>query len=375
MLGHFEALAQAPAPTFQTEADQAILVDAESGAVLFEKDADKQFAPASMAKVMTLAILFKKLKAGEITPETEFPVSQYAWRTGGAPSRTSAMFAPLNSTVKVSDLLLGIAVQNANDGCIVVAEGLAGTDDAFATLMNEEARAIGLTQTNFANSTGLPNPGNLSTARDLAKLALYVIREYPEYYKSFGQREFKYRSYNFRTFNPLMDSNVGVDGLKAGFTEDVGFGMLASAVRDGRRLVMVMNGLEKERERKDESVRFISWGFANFRAFRVFDRGETVGDAWVWGSQKWRVPLKAKTDIKILMPINSKDQRIRAQIIYKGPLKFPVKEGDQVASVKITSEAGTSNTAPLYAAETVEEGGIMHKGIGSIFFRALGSVL
>src|SRR5208282_2149471 len=194
LLAQTHLAAAQSSPAFQTGASEAILIDAGSGAVLFEKNADKLFAPASMSKIMTLEIVFRKLKSGEISPDTEFPVSLYAWRTGGAPSRTTSMFVPLNQTAKVGDLIQGISVQNANDACIAVAEGLAGTDEAFAQMMTDEARAIGLEKSTFGNSSGLPNPANLVTARELAKLSLYIIKEYPDYYRYFGHRTFQYLS-------------------------------------------------------------------------------------------------------------------------------------------------------------------------------------
>jgi serine-type D-Ala-D-Ala carboxypeptidase (penicillin-binding protein 5/6) len=356
-----------PSATFQTTASEAILIDANTGAILFEKNADKLFAPASMSKIMTLEILFKKLKAGEISMDAEFPVSLYAWRTGGAPSRTTSMFVPLNQTAKVSDLIQGIAVQNANDGAIAVAEGLGGTDEAFGQMMTEEARALGLEKSTFANSTGLPNPGNLVTARELAKLSLYVIREYPDYYKYFAQKEFKFRTYNFKNINPLLNAAIPVDGLKLGFTEGAGYGVAASAEKDGRRLVTVINGFEAEKDRRDDALRLLNWGFVSFKSYRVFDKGEQVGAARVWGGEKWSVPLKTDAEVRILLPVAAKDLRIKAQIVYQGPLKPPVKEGVRVGEVRITSEStGTSNSAPLYTAASLEAGGIVRKGVDSV---------
>jgi serine-type D-Ala-D-Ala carboxypeptidase (penicillin-binding protein 5/6) len=359
--------AAAETATFQTSAAEAILVDVDTGAILFEKNADKPFAPASMSKIMTLEILFKKLKSGEISLETEFPVSLYAWKTGGAPSRTTSMFVPLNQSAKVGDLIQGIAVQNANDGCIAVAEGLAGTEDGFAQMMNDEAKVLGLENSKFGNSTGLPNPSNLMTARDLAKLSIYIMKEYPTYYAYFGQKEFKYRSYNFKNVNPLLSASIPADGLKLGFTEGVGYGITTSAVKDGRRLVAVMNGFASDKERREESLKFLSWGFVNFKSYKVFDKDEVIGEARVWGGTKWSVPLKTAGDVKILLPVAAKDLRIKAQIVYLGPLKPPVKEGDKVAEVRITSEStGTSNAAPLYAASGLAPGGLVSKGIDSI---------
>ncbi|MGC1587327.1 MAG: D-alanyl-D-alanine carboxypeptidase family protein [Rhodomicrobium sp.] len=367
LLATLQLAAAQPSATFQTAASEAILIDAGTGAILFEKNADKPFAPASMAKIMTLEILFKKLKSGEISLETEFPMSVYAWRTGGAPSRTTSMFVPLNQTAKLEDLIQGITVQNANDACIAVAEGLAGTDEAFGEMMTEEARALGLEKSIFGNSSGLPNPANVVTARELAKLSMYIIKEYPEYYKYFAQKEFKYRTFNFRNINPLLNAAIPVDGLKLGFTEGVGYGIAASGEKDGRRLVAVMDGFETDRERREETLKLLSWGFVNFKAYKVFDKDEIVGAARVWGGEKWSVPLKTDSEVKILLPVAAKDLRIKAQIVYQGPLKPPVKEGDKVAEVRITSEStGTSNSAPLYAATSLEAGGIVRKGVDSV---------
>ncbi len=356
-----------PSGGFQTSAGEAILIDVDTGTVLFEKNADKLFSPASMSKIMTLEILFKKLKAGEISLDTEFPVSLHAWKTGGAPSRTTSMFVPLNQTAKVGDLIQGIIVQNGNDACIAVAEGLSGSEDGFVQAMTDEARTLGLEKSTFGNSSGLPNPANQMTARELAKLSIYVIQEYPNYYSYFGQKEFKYRTHTFKNLNPLINAAIPTDGLKIGFTEGAGYGIAASAVKDGRRLVAVMNGFETDRERRDETLKFLNWGFVNFKAFKVFAKDETVGEARVWGGQKWSVPLKTKTDVMILLPANAKDHRIKAQIAYRGPLKPPVKDGDRVGEVRITSEAnGISNAVPLYAAADMEAGGMVSKGIDSV---------
>jgi serine-type D-Ala-D-Ala carboxypeptidase (penicillin-binding protein 5/6) len=355
------------AGTFQTPAAEAILIDVDTGAVLFEKNADKLFAPASMSKIMTLEVLFKKLKAGEISLDTEFPVSLHAWKTGGAPSRTTSMFVPLNQTAKVGDLIQGITVQNGNDACIAVAEGLSGSEDGFVQAMTEEARALGLEKSTFGNSTGLPNPANQMTARELAKLSVYVIKEYPTYYAYFGQKEFKYRTHDFKNLNPLLNAAIPSDGLKIGFAEGAGYGIAASAAKDGRRLVAVMNGFDSERDRREDTAKFLNWGFVNFKAFKVFAKDETVGEARVWGGQKWSVPLKTKSDAMILLPVNAKDHRIKAQIVYLGPLKPPVKEGDRVGEVRITSEtSGTSNAAPLYAAADMQAGGMVSKGVDSV---------
>ncbi len=367
LLVYAQSAAAEPPAIFQTAATEAILIDVGTGAILFEKNADKLFAPASMSKIMTLEVLFKKLKTGEISLDTEFPVSLHAWRTGGAPSRTTSMFVPLNQTAKVIDLIQGIAVQNANDGAIAVGEGLGGTDESFGQMMTDEARALGLEKSTFGNSSGLPDPANLVTARELAKLSIHVIKEYPEYYKYFGQKEFKYRTYNFRNINPLLNASIPVDGLKLGFTEGVGYGVVASAEKDGRRLVLVTNGFESDRDRREETLKMLGWGFVSFKSYKVFDKDEVVGGARVWGGAKWSVPVRTDSEVKILLPVAAKDLRIKAQIVYQGPLKPPVKEGDRIGEVRITSEStGTSNSAPLYAAAGLEPGGIVRKGIDSV---------
>ncbi len=356
-----------PAGGFQTTAAEAILIDYDTGAILFEKNADRPFAPASMAKIMTLELLFKKLKAGEISLETPFPVSLHAWRDGGAPSRTTSMFVPLNTTATVEELIQGIIVQNANDGAIAVAESLGGSEDGFAQTMTDEARALGLEKSTFGNASGLPNPANQMTARELAKLAIYMIKEYPDYYsKYFAQREFKFRVHTFKNMNPLLNAPFTVDGLKFGFTEGVGHGIAASATKDGRRLVAVMNGLA-DKEKRDEPLKFLNWGFANFKAYKVFDKDDPIGEARVWGGEKWTVPVKAESDVMILLPVSAKDRRLKAQIVYRGPLKPPVKKGDRVGEVRITSEStGVSNSVPVFAAADMAPGGMVSKGLDSV---------
>ncbi len=316
---------------------------------------------------MTLEILFKKLKSGEISLQTEFPVSLYAWRTGGAPSRTTSMFVPLNQNASVGDLIQGMTVQNANDAAIAVAEGLGGSEDGFAQTMTEEARALGLEKSTFGNASGLPNPANLMTARELAKLSLHIVREYPDYYKYFGQKEFNYRSHPFKNLSILQNAALPIDGLKLGFTEDAGYGVVASVAKDGRRLMAVMNGFEGDRERREETLKFLNWGFVNFKSYKVFDKDEVAGEARVWGGKQWAVPLRTDREVRILLPVAAKDLRIKAQIVYMGPLKPPVKEGDKVGELRVTSESsGTSNSAPLYAAASMEAAGTVGKGVDSI---------
>ncbi len=373
------ALARDASPStgvFETKAKHALLMDADANLVLFEKDADTLIPPASMSKLMTLAVVFRELKAGHITLDTEFPVSEHAWRTGGAPSGTAAMFAPLNSKVTVSDLIQGITVQSANDAAIILAEGISGSEEAFAKEMNKYAREIGLTKSNFVNATGLPAEGHLMTARELGILARYLIYTYPEYYHFFGEPEFKYRDkFVFRNRNPLIGSDLGVDGLKTGFIEDAGYGLVASAKRGDQRLILVVNGLDSKQDREGEPRRLLEWGFKNFRPFRLFDQGQKVSDALVWGGTQHYVPLVGDGNIDIILPVNSSG-KVSASVVYQGPIKAPIRKGDKVAVLRVTStESSATNEIPLYAGDDVAQSNFAMRGLDSLFVLAFGWLL
>ena len=364
-------LARAADSAFTTKAQRAILMDAETGAVLFQQNADQLAPPASMSKLMTLAVLFRAIKSGHIKLTDEFVMSVNAWRNGGAPSGTSAMMVPVNTKATVNELLQGIIVQSGNDAAMCIAEGMAGTEAAFARMMNEEARRIGLTKSTFANATGLGDPNHLMTARELAMLARYIISEYPDFYPLFAQKEFLYRKHRFINRNPLLSANIGADGLKTGHIAASGYGLVGSAVQDGKRLIVVVGGLEKAPQRKDEAVKLLDWGFKSFSAVRVFDEGEIIGKARVWGGTTWYVPLAAKGEVTFTLPKYPANQRLSAEIVYKAPLKPPVKKGDQVATLKISSSSSASTEVPLYATEDVRKGGIVRQGMDSLVLMAL----
>jgi D-alanyl-D-alanine carboxypeptidase (penicillin-binding protein 5/6) len=298
-------------------------------------------------------------------------MSVNAWRNGGAPSGTSAMMVPVNTKATIDELIQGITVQSGNDAAMCVAEGMAGTEGAFARMMNEEARSIGLVKSTFANATGLPNPSQLMTARELAILARHIIQEYPDLYPAFGQKEFLYRKHRFINRNPLLFLNIGADGMKTGHIAAAGYGLVGSAVQDGKRLIVVVSGLEKADQRKDEAAKLLNWGFQSFSAVKLFDDGEVVGHARVWGGKTWYVPLAAKGDVMFTMPKYPANQRISAEIVYKAPLKPPVKKGDQVAILKISSSSSASTEVPLYATEDVANGGIVRQGVDSLVLMAL----
>jgi D-alanyl-D-alanine carboxypeptidase (penicillin-binding protein 5/6) len=370
------SLVQVKAAEFESKAEFAILIDAETGAVLYQKNADQLMAPASMSKLMTIAIVFKALKTGQISPEDDFYVSENAWRKGGGVSGTSSMFAPLNKRVKLSDLLQGIIVQSGNDAAIILAEGLAGSEDAFARMMTDYAREIGLDKSTFGNSTGLPDPEQLMTARELALLALHIKTEFPEYYRYFSQRKYFYKKYRFYNRNPLIHLPIGIDGLKTGFTKDSGYGIVGSGVEKGRRLVFVVNGLKTKKARKQEARRLYEWGLRGFKAFRLFMPDETVSDALVWGGEDLYVPLVGKNGVRVLMPraVSSKT-RFKASIVYNKPLKAPIRRGDKVAILRVHSGKTTVSEVPLYAGKDIQRGGFIRRGWTSLVYLALGWIL
>ncbi|MET0569233.1 MAG: D-alanyl-D-alanine carboxypeptidase family protein [Hyphomicrobiaceae bacterium] len=355
---------------FTTRARQAIVMEAETGAVLFQHNADELAPPASMSKLMTVAVIFKALKTGQVKLEDEFLVSVNAWRKGGAPSGTSAMFVPVNTKEPLDQLLQGIIVQSGNDACIAVAEGMAGSEDSFALLMTEEARKLGLKKSTFRNATGLPAPEHLMTARELAMLARHLIRDYPDLYNRFGQREFQYRKHRFHNRNPLLALSLGVDGLKTGFVKDAGYGMVASAKQDNRRLIVVVNGLEREEERKSEAARLLEWGFKSTTEYTLFGAGEVVGTARVWGGSRMFVPLVGSDGVHVVLPKLPPNQRLRAEIIYKSPLKAPIRKGDTVATLRVTTPAQAMNEVPLQAGEDIVPAGVIRRGLDTLVHMA-----
>lgn len=370
------AAALSSAEAFTSKAKQAILIDYETGAILYQKDADALVAPASMSKLATLAVVFDRLKKGTLSLDDTFTVSEHAWRTGGAPSRTSAMFAPLGKEVSVEDLVQGIAIQSGNDASIVVAEGLAGNEAAFAKLMTKYLRDIGLEKSTFGNPTGLPHPDQLMTVREIALLSKHLIEMYPEYYKYFGMRKFPYqpegrrRPYAFFNRNPLLSAIEGADGLKTGHLTSSGYGLVGSVLRGDQRLIAVVHGLSTKSERKNEAIKLLEWGFNNFSTYDLYQPDEIVGKARVWGGEKFYVTLRGKGQIRVLLPKTPLRQKLTAEIVYKAPLKPPIKVGDQVAALRLTSASNAVNEVPLYAAEEIPEGSVVRKGLDSLIVMA-----
>jgi D-alanyl-D-alanine carboxypeptidase (penicillin-binding protein 5/6) len=356
-----EALAQG----FQTTAPTAILMDANSHAILFEKSADELTAPASMAKTMTAEVVFSQLKSGRLSMDTEFAVSENAWRKGGGGSGGSSMFAKVNTPVRLEDLLRGLIVQSGNDAAIAIAEGIAGTEENFARLMSERARQIGLTKSTFRNSTGYGHPEQKTTVRDLAKLALHIIETYPDLYKMFGEREFTWNKIRQQNRNPLLTMDIGADGLKTGNIDEAGFGLIGSAVQNNQRLIVVVNGLKTAKDRANESRKLLDWGFRAFESQQLFAPGQVVGEAQVFGGSMRALPLVAMKPVRVLVP-RGESERVSARIIYTGPLKAPVRKGTEVARLQVNRGDMQALEMPLYANEDVQEGTLSQRALDGL---------
>src|SRR5579863_3986067 len=343
----------APAPAelvsgpIDTEATHALILEAETGAVLLDKGADERIPTASLSKVMTAYVVFGMLKEGRAKLTDELPVSEAAWRTQG-----SKMFVPLGSRITVENLLQGMIVQSGNDACVVLAEGLAGSQDAFVNLMNQKAKEIGLSNSHFADVDGLPNPDHYSTARDLATLAWRTIKDFPEYYHYFADKDYSFNNINQGNRNPLLYHDLGADGLKTGHTEESGFSLLASVHRDNRRIILVLNGLPTMKARAQEGERLTEWAFREFNDYQLFSAGEKVDDASVWLGAAAKVPLTVAHDLVVTMPRKSRKD-MKVTLDYTGPVAAPIGRGQEIGKVVVTAPDMTQVEAPVIAAESV----------------------
>jgi D-alanyl-D-alanine carboxypeptidase (penicillin-binding protein 5/6) len=349
----------------QLSAPHAILVDAENGSVLYQRDPDQLIFPASLAKLMTVEYVFHLVKDGKVSLTDEFPVSEYAWRTGGAPSHSSTMYAAINSKVPVADLLRGAIIQSGNDACIILAEGIAGSESNFAVKLTERARQIGLEKSVFANSNGLPNPDTHVTTRELAILARHIILEYPDLYPIFGEAEFTWNKIRQYNRNPLLKMSVGADGLKTGFTKEAGYGLVGSAVQNGLRLIVVVNGEKSAKERGDEAKKLLDWGFRSFEQRVLFEAGTNVGTAKVYGGADSKVSLVADKQVRVMMP-KAGGERLIARVVYTGPVPAPVKKGQQVGAIKVWRGDNLILTQPLRAAEDVGKGTLTQRAFDAL---------
>ena len=342
----------APVAALETPGKRALLVDFTTNTILFEKNADIPAPPASLSKLMTLYMLFERLADGGLSLSDTFSVSEKAWRMGG-----SKMFVRVNTRVTIKDLIRGIVVQSGNDACIVVAEGLAGTESAFAEEMTRRGREIGLEQSEFKNSSGWPETDHLMSARDLAVLAARLITDFPQYYTYFAEKSFTYNKIRQGNRNPLLYKAVGADGLKTGHTSDAGYGLVASTLRGERRLILVIGGLDSVTQRSREAERLLDWGYREFGNYRLFNARDIVAKADVWLGTSDAVPLAIKDDL--VVTITRKARRsMRVSVVYEGPLEAPISEGDEVAELKLSTLEGEETRIPLYAASDVGKLGI-----------------
>jgi D-alanyl-D-alanine carboxypeptidase (penicillin-binding protein 5/6) len=366
-----EAPAQSPV-AFESRAKQAILMDSGSRKVLFEKNADELMHPASMSKIMTAIMVFERLKSGRLSLEDEFTVTENAWRNGGATSGGSTMYAVLNSRISLENLLKGVIVHSGNDACIVIAEGIAGSEAAFSDLMTQRARELGLEKSTFKNATGLTDPEHQMTARELALLARYLIEVFPEYYKIYSIPEFTWNDITQPNRNPLLGSYPGADGIKTGYVSAAGYGLTGSAKRDGRRLIMVINGLKSVRERAEEAQKLLDWGFRQYRTVELYQAGDRVGQARVWGGSVRWVDLAAKDDLRLALSDEEKDSTT-VEVAYDGPLMAPVEAGAEVGTVRFKVGGRVISESPLVAKDAVDESGPMwSRAIDSVAYMIFG---
>jgi D-alanyl-D-alanine carboxypeptidase (penicillin-binding protein 5/6) len=357
--------AQSQTAPFIAKAEQAYMIDAETGTVLLSQNENQPFPPASLAKLMTVEVVLDALSKGQVTPETAYPVSEYAWRTGGAPSRTSTMFAALKSSVSINDLLTGIIVQNANDGCIVIAEGMTGSDAAFAKRMTARAGELGMSRSTFTNSTGLPDPGNQTTARDMVRLAQHLHDTHPDRYGLFTKPDFEWNRIFQRNKNTLLMPGSGIDGLGLGFAEGSGFAAVVSAEREGRRVYLALSGIVDDKTRQEEARRVVDWGLTAFEKRHLFSKDEAVGSVSVYGGDVAHIDLSPKEDVSVLVPVNN-PERISGRIVYRWPLNAPLDVGANAGTLRIFSGERLLREVPLYTKAAVGKGSLTQNATGAL---------
>ncbi len=341
---------------YDSMARAAYMYDITTDTVLLEKNADVALPPASMSKLMTLNMLFEALRDGRVTLETRFGVSTRAKNMGG-----STMFLNETDRPTVAELIQGIIVLSGNDACVVVAEGLAGTEEAFARLMNERARDLGMKNSTFANASGWPDPNQRMSVRDLGILATRLITEFPEYYGYFGQKEFAFDNRapdNRFNRNPLLKLDIGADGLKTGHTEEAGYGLVGSAKQGDRRVVFVIAGLPTKKDRAEESERMVNWAFRQFIRKTVIRKGDEVARAEVWLGERDEIGLVPDRDVTLLLPALARD-KLAGEVTYRGPLEAPIARGQEVAELTLSRKGLPDVRIPLVADRDVAPGGFL----------------
>jgi serine-type D-Ala-D-Ala carboxypeptidase (penicillin-binding protein 5/6) len=342
-----------------TNAQHALLLDYDSGEILFCKACSEPMPPSSMSKLMTVELVFQRFKDGRLKPEDTFHVSETAWRQGQKDNE-SKMWVALNSDISIDNLLKGIIVQSGGDACVVVAEALGGSEAGFSDLLNARAKELGLTQSHFVNSSGLPDPGQFMSAEDLGRLAAHVIRTYPDYYKYFAMKDFTWSNIRQPNRNTLVDENIGVDGLKTGHTDAGGYGIVASSLRNDRRLVIVLNGMKSEHERINEARRLLDIGYREFKAFQLAGKGDVVADAQIWGGAKNTVPVTVSDPLRVMMPIESR-RDLKVTLRYDGPLRAPIAAGQQIGTLTVSVPGKPDKVVPAVAAVAVPSNSFLDK--------------
>ena len=356
-----------PALALETPARQAFLIDDNTGTVLFEKNADERMPPSSMSKIMTVYMVFERLAEGSLKLDDTLPVSENAWRKSG-----SKMFVELGSRITVEDLLRGVIIQSGNDATIVIAEGLAGDEESFAAEMTERGRALGLDSSTFRNASGWPDEFHLTTARDLARLARLTIHDFPQYYSYYSETSFTYNGIRQGNRNPLLYKNIGADGLKTGHTSAAGYGLTVSTVRDGRRLILVLNGLETAGQRSREAERLIEYGYREFTNYSLFEAGETVVEADVWLGGAATVPLVLEQSLEVTLRRKAR-RKMEITVVYDGPIPAPIERGTPLARLILTAPETETIELPLVAGADVEKLGPISRigaAIGYLIFGA-----
>ncbi len=372
-MGLFDVSVSAWAQTMQISAPNAILLDAGTNTVLFEKGADELVPPASTVKILTAEMIFRDLAAGKIKLDDEYVVSEYAWRNGGGPAGGTAMFLPLKSSARVEDLLRGLLVQSGNDAALVLAEGTAGSEETFVLRMNKRASELGLTKSRFSSPWGKFNEEQKVTAREMAKLASHIIAAYPTYYPYFGEKEFTWNKIRQQNRNPLLTMSLGADGLMTGALEKGDFGLVASAVQEGRRLIVAVYGAKTAKERAEDAQKLLQWGFRNFDEKELFKAGEVIGPAQVYGGVKGSVDLASKTDVKALLP-HGGTEKLSGKIIYDGPISAPVAAGTSLGRLVIRRGQAVILEQPLETTEAIAQGALWRRTFDAIYESVAGTI-
>lgn len=360
------------AAAIESKAKNLILMDYDTGQYLYSKEAQKMIPPASMSKLMTVYMIFEKLKDGSLSLDDTFTVSENAWRKGGAASGSSTMFLNIGEKVRVGDLIQGIIIQSGNDACIVAAENIAGSEEDFAKAMNDKAQKLGMHNSSFANATGWPHPDQRMSVEDLAKLARVIIKEFPDYYYLFSERNFTHNKIKQGNRNPLLYSMPEADGLKTGHTEEAGFCLTGSAKRGDRRLIGVMSGLSSNKERSEEAEKMMNWGFREFDNYKVLKQGQKVAEIPVWFGNENNVDLLVNQDVLRTIK-KSKASKVKLTAVYDKPVKAPVKQGDKLGFVRVEVPSAETVEIPLIANKDIKKLGWFGKIVENMKYLLFGA--